>query len=151
MQLEGLRQQLTAAGRGSSFLSPDWQLLPAAAAHCAAIDNVIKDLPNSASYLAARDALLSKFWSTFDCPIQQLSTHSQLFHLQNGIRINALESWISQELHKTANILQHDLTRLGYKVELHQQPTSAFGNNAAYAPKDVISISITFYSTIQQR
>ena len=132
MQLEGLQQQLLAAGISKSCLSPEHQCLPADAAHSAAIDDAIESLPVSASYIAARNALICKFWASFKCPMNELKRHVVLFELQQGVLqrsgfyvaqgtpIILMDDWVCKELRQTANILQHDMARMGYIVEIRE-------------------------------
>lgn len=131
MQLEGLQQQLLAAGIMISRPAQSHCLqLSAVAAHSAAINDAIECLPSSASYIAARNALICKFWASFTCPSNWLNRHSGLFDLHNDRQYLKfswtpdrtcniqIDEWVCQELRQTANVLQHDLKRMGYHVQL---------------------------------
>ena len=150
LQLQGLQQQLASAGISSSCPGPDQPCLSAAAAHSTAIDNVIKQLSKPTAYTAARDALLSKFWTSFTTSGQQLDMHTDKFYLQFDSWLCPLvDDWICQELLKTAHVLQHDLCRLGYNVQLHDQ--NGYSMGATLKAKDVLYISITYCSADQQQ
>lgn len=135
LQLPGLQQKLLAAGphdTSSSFLRLPYR---GSKCHMTAMEACnAKHMEHLASktdislYCAAKDLLLSEFWSTFkisNAPVQSPRQHHTMLvyrrvHLEDSKRHWFLPHPLCEVILQNARSLQQDLNSMGYRMMLSQ-------------------------------